>query len=140
MEESEFQALKTKILGLIEKWFALLQLQGWRVTCEYYHDHIPDSHNSSDALVVPATSTSWWQYKTILIRWNMNQLTKETENSLDEMVCHELLHGVVSELQEWRDDPPNGIKHEERVVTELSHIILALARTTKEEPNENPPS
>jgi hypothetical protein len=136
VKESEFQALKDKVQALVLKWKDKLRLQGWRITCEYYHDHIPNTEDKGPISKVAGKVYPLWEYKKATIKWCMDALDELDDDELEEIIIHELVHILIAELQEWREDPPNGIKHEERVVTDLSWIIMELGKPVKEETDE----
>lgn len=69
-----------------------------------------------------ATCTASWEYRQAQITFNMPLLAAKKEEEIEEIIVHEMVHVLVNEMRE------KGIKHEERVVTELTWAFRDLTK------------
>lgn len=103
---------------LFDKWKLILHLDYWDIRVHYDQ---PGAHYwkqfDFEAMM---TIEPQWEYLTADVHVNV-ELTNDADSfKIERTVVHELLHALVNEMGE------EGDKHEERVVTELSGILMAL--------------
>ena len=115
--------MKTKqvievIRGLVPKWIELLKLQNWSIDINYMQGH---GEISDEGFRTHALCSSNWHHMTALIQFWPKDLRDETEEYIEYVVVHELLHVLVNEMRE------EGIDHEERVVTHLAKAALGIS-------------
>ncbi len=136
MTDKEYREQKARIKALIPKWVYPLGLRWWKVTFEYERDGLElGAHieNNGSAQCLARTSVRW-QYLDALIVWNMPALVGTDDEELEKSFVHELCHIFVHEMREWageemeKDKLTDAIRHEERVVTQLTAAMLWLRK------------
>ena len=124
MKDRDWRALRGRLRRLRKPWFDRLGLKGWEIVFEYV-----DGPLETDAISqAVATTTVQWQYKSAVISYSLPALTEKVDEELEEMIVHEFLHILVHEMRE------GDIKHEERVVTELSRSFIRTFDLGKKAP------
>lgn len=104
----------------IDAWMRPLGLLWWEVKVNYYDDPetVLDKFGNDDAVVL-ARTTTYWEYGTATIDFNLIGIQQlDNEGEVEMMVVHELCHILVSEMREGE------IHHEERVVTGLTKAFM----------------
>ena len=105
-------------------WLRTLGLLWWEVRINYYTDksEIADRfRHLKDGRVVPATVTSDWRYGTATVSINVPAFRGMKRKEIEFILVHEFVHILVNEMRE------RGIKHEERVVTNLTTALFWTA-------------
>jgi predicted metal-dependent peptidase len=106
------------------RWLSTLGLLWWEVRINYYTDasEIADRFNRlKDGRVVPATVTSDWRYGTATVSINVPAFRGKKKKEIEFILVHEFVHILVNEMRE------RGMKHEERVVTNLTTAFFWTA-------------
>lgn len=112
--EQSFRRHKKRIVGYSNKWAKILGVNNYK---RYTYFTRNQSEFSSPGTVACVHCS--WEYLEVAITWNMTKIIKldPDDKDLEYMVIHEFMHTLVNEMRE------RGIKHEERVVTNLSWAI-----------------
>lgn len=110
-------AQQKRIEKLWKKWCDRLGMYGWDVT-RTYHDgpYIQADGLNSDGGV--ASTSARWQYKHGAIAFDVTQTAKLSDERLEYVVVHEIMHIWLNEMRS------DGLDHEERVATELAWAFL----------------
>lgn len=98
----------------IKKWKTNLFLGSWRINFNV-RDYLK---TGDDGFGTIATCDSSWQYFEATLNFSLEKMANMEEKDIEGVVVHELLHAVVNEMRE------EDIKHEERVVSQLTMIAL----------------
>lgn len=115
---------RSKVIKYHDKWKNLLALSWWKNKVVFF-DHM----TNSDGTTPLAECAANWQYQEYTISINEYELRKRDSATIERVIMHELLHAVVAEMRE------EGIKHEERVVTQLEcAIYYVVDQTTGSKP------
>lgn len=114
---SEIKQTKQKIHLLMKKWVGPIGL-GWFAIKTKYNMNCGES--SDQEYSVLAKCTTRWEYRVAEIEFNMHACAYCDDESLEQVVVHELMHIFVNEMRE------EGIKHEERVCETLSKAFVWL--------------
>lgn len=103
-------------------WINILGLHNWDIYVKYVNNILDAS--SSDAV---ANCLCDWRYLSMEISVDLERMQNFDKFSIEATALHELLHGVVNELQY------DGIEHEERVVSELQKSFIAAIKEKEHE-------
>jgi hypothetical protein len=111
--------LKQKqIKQLIQKymtyWVKTTGLGYWDIKCLY--SEAVEEGRTCDVLLGEASAT--WQYQMATITFYPKSMTEMSEDEIERLVVHELMHVFLNEMRE------EGIDHEERVATMLAKAFL----------------
>lgn len=115
MDDREFNKQRRRIRALIRKWVKPLGLGWWTVNFEFSREPIA-SNNAGES--VAANCHALWPYKTALIKFYMPDLSDLSDEDLERVFVHELMHIFLAEARE--DD----LHHEERVASDLANAFL----------------
>lgn len=134
MNDAEYDKQKARIQRLINYWVKLLGLGWWRIDFAYKREglKLDDNIDDTGTEFTAAKTHAHWQYLDALTEWNMPWVAGADDENLEKTVVHELVHLFINEMREWAGDgaPPGGLKHairhEERVVTQLTNALLRL--------------
>jgi len=117
---------QAQVIRLYKKYFKYWRhwfgLSDWKINTTY-HTYLHAGRSGNN---VAATSNASWEYMDADIQVNLAVCSDFTEDEIEKVVIHELLHLVVNEMRE--DD----IKHEEKVVSMLSNIIWWVKSQAKD--------
>ena len=69
----------------------------------------------------------YWEYKNAVIKISHKALKDRTKKEVERLIVHELAHCLVDEIKE------GGIKHEERVATNLTNAFIWVRNETRRE-------
>ena len=114
------KATVKRIKRALAKWMKPLGVEWWVVTVECFDD--PEDiirHFKTDAdHIVQAVTFVDWKYGTATILFNVPAFTDKSDDEIERIVVHELLHILVNEMREGE------IHHEERVVSQLTKAVF----------------
>lgn len=132
MDESErlLARERRRTTRLVKQWRDTLGLSHWKVN-HTYHDgpFLVDGALDSEAV---GSCLARWQYQTASLNFNVRETAKMSDDDLEEVVIHELMHAMVNEMRPqnlpacWVRDAGDAA-HEEHVVTTLTNAILYTA-------------
>ena len=128
MNDAEFAKQKRRIQVIFKKWQPILRLTGWEFTWQYHRQCLPDAGPNAPRWEPLGRCTPMWEYKSALVEFVLSSVADLTDDELEGHIVHELVHVLVNELKEYDMERPETVKHEERVVTEVTWAFLALAR------------
>lgn len=127
-------SLSDSVNAAFEKWIKALGLAWWDIDVHAYDDPAEVVRlfaNGDNSATIAAIATANWMYGSGKVEVNLLALAGIPQDQLDRIVVHELMHFLVNEMRE------NELKHEERVVTNLTKAFFwaldALARGFEEE-------
>ena len=103
----------------MEWWVKWTGLGWWNVTSGY-----PDGINDGE---VAGTCEVKWEYLTAHIDFGITALRHMSDDEIEYVVVHELMHVFLNEMRE------QGQQHEERVATLLAKAFLWVRDQTREE-------
>jgi len=124
MTDSEYEATKQKIIALADKWQEALGLKWWRIKYVYYREGIPGTEDSKYAVLGQASVK--WEYQHGTIEFNVMGLAAESDEQVERVVVHELMHVFLNEARETGKD---WLKHEERVASSLTDAFIWVRDT-----------
>lgn len=116
MTDKEFKKQRKRIRKLMDKWRDRLWLQEWWITNSFSRGAF-ESNGDYDALA--ATSVQW-AYRQATITWDMEAVSNQTDEELERVFVHEIMHIHLNEMRE------EGLAHEERVASTLALLITRL--------------
>jgi hypothetical protein len=123
------KATVKRIKRALTKWMKPLGLEWWDVTVECFNEpaDILLHFKASKDHIVPAIVFADWQYGTATILFNVPAFDGKSDDEIERIVVHELLHILVNEMREGE------IHHEERVVSQLTKAIFWVTAAAKKE-------
>jgi len=107
---------RDKVAALIKRWIGDLWLGQWEIDVTYEWNGVRGKE------AVYARCHADWRYMHARITCDLPLMADLSDEDLEEVVVHELLHAVVNEMRS------KGLPHEERVVSHLERVICYLAR------------
>jgi hypothetical protein len=137
MTDKEFKKLTSRLDSIISEWATgrnprLVSLREWSKTITFSRERA-ESENNQGAETwinsIGAETTANWPYKEVKIVFYAPALVNHSNLELELVVVHELCHAMVNEMREWggvsdENDQAAKIRHEERVVTDLTNSFL----------------
>jgi hypothetical protein len=136
MNDKDYAAQKARLKKLIDKWVKPIGLGWWNVQFAYSREPLdlgPHIANTGTEQCVAKTHAHW-QYLDALIEWNMQRIEEMDDEDLERAFVHELCHVFVNEMRMWgnaemeTEKADEAIRHEERVVTQLTNAFLWTRR------------
>lgn len=118
------------IRAAFEKWVNCLGLAWWEIQIAYYDDPgeiVRQFRQADNGDVVAAFVDANWMYAEATICINLPLFAEMTDEKIERIVVHELMHILVNEMREGE------IHHEERVVTQLTKAIFWTVKAHEEE-------
>lgn len=126
MTDKEFKSTCRTIDRFIKIWTFRLNLGHWRIQANKTRDYHPNERERF------ADCDPAWEYMQMCLNFYVAAIWEcMDEADIEEVVVHELTHGVVNELTTiYPEDARRGLeeeasRHEERVVTHLTKALLA---------------
>ena len=120
MHDAEFRKHRRRIRRLARKWEVRLRLTGWKLKYEYSRGKFErDGSYDHEAVAIAKVN---WPYCMATITFDMEYVAVLDDAELEEVFVHECVHVLLREMRE------DGIDHAERVTTQLTWVILGLAR------------
>ena len=113
---------------LLIKYPKILLMEDWRFNVGVDDSFHPDDREGNRSYTF-ATCNVLWEYKDISMTFYRPACAKLDYDDLEETFVHECIHGILNEM---REDKKNSRKHEERVVTTFTSIIMRLIRARDE--------
>lgn len=123
---AQHERAQAKIDKLMKRWVGDLWLGQWDIRAVYEWNGIKNPRGASDHPLAECDAD--WKYMQASIRFDLPQCSVVSDETLQEVVVHELMHCVVHEMR------TEGIAHEERVVSHLQRIACFLARKGSNQP------
>lgn len=121
MTDKAFKRQKKRVQKYLRHWKVMLGLGVWRIDVDWYDGRLPETRSLNDRDVVLADIHVSWEYLKATMRVNVAAVAGLSDEQLEEVIIHELLHAVVNEMRNYSAD--DGIYHEERVVSTLTSVI-----------------
>ncbi len=124
MTDKEYRDFRRRISKLGKKWLLMLGFRHWDTQVETSRHPDPEV---SDCV---GKANTKWEYQKVTLTFYGPGLMKYTDKELEEVYVHECCHALVAETRQWgyesipKDKAEEGMKHEERVVTQLTNAIL----------------
>ncbi len=120
MTQREFLQECRRITKVWNKWRPILGLAEWDTKLHFYQEVDEEDPD------VEAWAHASWEYIRGDLHFIIPKTITQTLDELEEIVVHEACHIVVKELQSWStcDCDKFDMKHEERVVTQLSRSFI----------------
>lgn len=109
--------MQERIKAAFDKWLKPLGLLWWEIKIVYYEnpsDIIEVFRAIDEDRVLVAKTYADWKYASAKICINVPEFRGRTDNEIERIVVHELMHVLVNEMREGE------LHHEERVVTTLT--------------------
>jgi hypothetical protein len=117
LTDHDYEMQKIRIKGLVEKWVGLLDIRHWSIEVIYSRSPI----ECEEGWICQPQTLTQWCYLASRMTFNLPAVSDISDRVLSSTILHELLHMLVNEMRE------EGIKHEERVVTQLEKSIINLS-------------
>ena len=119
MKRKAAKRVRRRWQAALDEWIPALGLDEYHIEVAYYSDPDDFPAGKGDDTGRPAAQViSKWQYMGAWLGVNMLEVADLDDVQLEEAVVHELCHVLVDELD------PQDVKHEERVVTQLSKAFI----------------
>lgn len=115
MTDKEFKALSRLIDKIFKRWTSTLGFRRWTIHTNIYRDLKEGSPDTS------ASCDAQWEYQNMWIKFYGPKLVGLSEKQVEEVVLHEMIHGMVNQMRLWSS---SKMHHEESVVTALTQAIL----------------
>ena len=131
--DKEFNKQKARTAKIFKHWCWMLGLNTWvKVTLEYWREPLTPrpSEEPYHPLATPeADCLAKWEYKTAHMRICLADAADMDDDALERTIVHELCHCLVNEMRCY----PEGINHEEHVVTSLAQAFHWVQKITADE-------
>lgn len=118
-----------RVRDALSKWVVRLGLGWWHVEARYYDDakEIKRRFGGGKDSTVAARCYADWRYMEATIDVNLPAWKGRTDDEMERMAVHELMHILVNEMRE------GAIEHEERVVTTLTKAVFWVDAAARED-------
>ena len=124
MTFQEYKKVVSIIKKIANKWRKPLGLDRYRkFNIEFSEQYADDNRG------ITARCYCMWQYNEVTITFYTPQCHGMSEQDLEYVFLHEVMHAKVNEMRWIQDDDPESISHEERVCTELAMMIQSIRDT-----------
>ncbi len=125
LTDAEYVVARDRVRALVDEWKSKLWLTQWDTPTSYGDGVL----TVNDVLCTDAAASckARWEYQTASLQFNLRTLHGYKDPELAEVVIHELLHAAVNEMRDVACAEDAGIKHEERVVTHLTNVVMEIA-------------
>ena len=127
MNDAEYEQQVARLLALADQWVRPIGLGWWRVDLAYDRDgaDFADSEVKVGGFTKGTTARCFadWRYGTATIVWNMPAVAHLSDDDLEAVFVHELMHVFLSEMQEGARQSVQR-PHEERVASTLQKAFL----------------
>lgn len=127
MKKKVFKAQRSRLQKLAERWIKPVGLSWWRINLNYdrtgesFKDaehNEPGFHSGAAARCFPD-----WRYAEATIIFNMPELVHLSDEKLEYVFVHELMHIFLAEMREGANSTKQ-LPHEERVATTLAKAFI----------------
>lgn len=118
MNDTEFEEQKARVMALANWWQPKLALGQWEIS--YYFHRISEDMPDGDAGVASAVCKTHWEYLLSSIHWDLSTLPDVSDEMLERIFVHELMHIHLAETMAKKDKSA----HQERVATELAASFI----------------
>jgi hypothetical protein len=112
---------------------AALGLAWWDIEFAYERGSFEVDGEKAPSTV--ASCAANWRYGQAYIQFNMEQVAEQSDEKLERVFVHELMHIFLNETRENDDD---WLDHEERVATTLTKAFLWLRDSLTQQTTEQP--
>lgn len=115
------------------KWLLPLGLRWWKVKFSYSRE--PLKSDAAEGRTCLAQTMVDWEYLNATITFDMQAIVEQSDGALEDTFVHECLHVFVHEMRMWAgpvvtdEKQEEAMKHEERVVTQLTNALLWTRQT-----------
>lgn len=117
-----------RVQAAFERWAVRLGLGWWKVEARYYDDRGEVRRRFGRGPErVAARCYADWRYMEAVIDVNLREWVEKTDDEIERMAVHELVHVLVNEMRE------GALEHEERVVTTLTKAMFWVDAAAREE-------
>lgn len=127
MNDAKYKRTKKRLTKLVAKWKRRLRLEQWAIRTIFCRHSLAKSAGVSKSAV--ANCVADWRYLEAAVSFDMPSLAEMNREDLEQVVLHELVHVLVSEMREWQADNTStegAMDHEERVVTHITNVLWGM--------------
>lgn len=128
LTDKEYAAQKKRVKKYLDKWIASIGLGWWKINIEWETVRSEEDDRGSCA----AEARTTWEYREATIVFYLEVVAGESDEELEYIVLHELMHVFVNEMREWQcataETVYEAVRHEERVCTDLAKAFLWASR------------
>jgi hypothetical protein len=130
MTQRQIEKQQRRIKKYVERWLRILGLDWWKITVEISDDMCVDAAYGGSVNPDAGTSADW-RYQHAHLTFKETSLIEISEEDLENIVLHELLHARMDQL--W--DKTEGVNRtqlfqEENLVSQLTSSFLMLRDQT----------
>lgn len=118
MIDSDAALQQSRIEMFLDKWLPLVGLGDWDMYHVFNRDNVV---HGADGSLTQAAVTPQWPYMEARFEWNLTMIAQNDDDSLEEVVIHELCHCLV-------DETAGGGDNEEHAVTMLARAFCRTDR------------
>lgn len=143
MTDAEFNVQRKRLLALQDKWIPALGLRWWHTTFVYSRQ--PLKSEAAEGRTCLAQTLVDWEYLNATITFDMQAIVDESDDDLEKTFVHECMHIFVHEMRMWAgpevtyEKKEEAMKHEERVVTQLTNAVIWSRRAGYDEGKKSSP-
>lgn len=124
MNDREFERQKRRVIRLMVKWRELMRLDGWRDDLMFRDRERDDVAAAGGLYTVGMDTTVAWPYRKYLINVYLPCFPHKTDDEVEELVVHELMHVMLGPLE--GADVSTAVM--ESVTTDLEMALLYAHR------------
>lgn len=122
MDDAEYEAQKARVQRLIAKWVRPIGLGWWQINMEWTRAH---GERRDDDFEVKFVCRADWRYALANITVYLPGIAGVTDDDLERMFVHELMHVFLCEMRVTDEDGARKQRdHEERVATMLANGFM----------------
>ena len=114
MTDKQFEKERKRVRRLWFKWFKPIGMGWWQVELSY------DRARDEDEPATAGLTTTNWQYRTAAVTFFLPATAAMSEEDLEEVVVHEMVHIMCGPIQDMSSD-------DRREITE--HTVTTIARS-----------
>lgn len=125
MTDKALEKQKKRVRRYLDKWRNLLCLWNWTGGVSWSEERKTGEPEGAETLADVYVD---WKYLDYCINFYLPCLPGKTDKEIERYVIHEMAHILVNEMRE------EGIKHEERVASQLTNALLNVYEMGQKKP------
>lgn len=144
MTDAEYRTQRKRLKTLQDKWVGTLGLRWWHTTFVYSRE--PLKSEAAEGRTCLAQTIVDWEYLNATITFDMQAIADESDDDLEMAFVHECMHVFVHEMRMWaglevtHEKQEEAMKHEERVVTQLTNAVIWSRKAGFDEGRKSAPA
>lgn len=138
MTDREYARQRARVVRVAKRWKQRI-VPHWTLTYAFHRDGLPNESPDAGGWVTTMKCAAQWAYRKAKISVDLANVSDLSDDELEEMFVHELMHCVLHEMREIvpekcancgsnRTMADNWLPHEESVAQALAVTVLNAPR------------